>query len=124
MTSAEFKSLKRKRPSIRVPAKSEMSGVEAEYERMLKLEFPTSKILYERFTLRLPGGSAYTPDFTIWAANMLFRVVEVKGPYRLKSAGRSHIVFIECIAAFPNITFRFAQKTPDGWEVHEYKHAK
>lgn len=109
---------------IRLHKERKMSKVESEYEQLLMREFPESlgyKVRYETITLRLPGGSRYTPDFTVFRVNAGILMVETKGMYRLGSAGRSHMAFNEAMAAFPEYAFRFAQKTPSGWITKEGK---
>lgn len=110
-----------KGPAIRLHGAQRMTKVEVEYERILKTEFPAYAVRFEMITLRLPGGSRYTPDLSVWAGNQIVLLVEIKGAYRLGSAGRSHMAFNEAIAAFPNLKFRFAQKTKDGWTTKESK---
>lgn len=108
------------KPAIRMPAPLKMTKVEVEYERILKIEFPNFyDVRFEAITLRLPGGSRYTPDFSVWHERALLLLVETKGAYRLSSAGRSHTAFKEAIAAFPHFKFRFAQKSKDGWKTME-----
>lgn len=107
------------KPSIRLAAPVKMTKVEAEYEHILKMQFPICEVWYERVTFRLPGGSRYCPDFTVWENDRLVLVVETKGAFRLGSAGRSHTAFKECIAAMPDIRFRFAQKSKEGWKTVE-----
>lgn len=65
--------------------------------------------IFEGVTLRLPGGSRYTPDFVTFDG-MRIIVHEVKGSYRLQSQGRAVTAFKECVAAFPQIGFVWAQK--------------
>lgn len=105
------------KPAIRMPRLDKMTKVEAEYGRLLSTEFYglSYDIRFEAITFKLPGGSRYTPDWTVWLERSLLLAVECKGAFRLGSAGRSHTAFKECIAAFPNIIFRFAQKSKDGW---------
>lgn len=105
---------------IRLPKPLKMSGAEAEYERVLMTQFEPKmgfEIKFEAISFRLPGGSRYTPDFSVWYKTELHLLVEVKGSYRLGSAGRSHLAFKEAIAAFPHLRFRYAAKNGQDWIV-------
>lgn len=107
------------KPAIRMPAPVKMSKPEAEYERILKIEFPMFEVRYEAITLKLPGGN-YTTDFVVMNANRIILMVEVKGSFRLGSAGRSHMAFKAAVAAWPHIRFRFAQRDKLGdWRTVE-----
>ena len=80
---------------------SMMSGAERRYQRdVLKGEG-----LFEAITLKLPGGSRYTPDF-LTIDDGVPTLHEVKGSYRLGSEGRAHTAFHEAAAQFSGI-FRF-----------------
>lgn len=107
-----------KKAAIRLSKTDKMSKVEREYGRILEAEFRGLEVRYEEFTFKLPGGN-YTPDFTVWDRERLVLAVETKGAYRLGSAGRSHFAFKSAREAWPNIRFRFAQSTKDGWVVSE-----
>jgi len=107
----------KKSAGIRLPKLRKMNQGEAEYERILRAEFPDCTVMFEAMTFHLPGGSRYKVDFTVWRRNTLVLCVEVKGSRRLGSAGRSHTVLKEAIAAFPAIPFRYAKKDGEGWAV-------
>lgn len=84
---------------------SMMSGAERRYQRdVLKGEG-----LFEAITLKLPGGSRYTPDF-LTIDDGVPTLHEVKGSYRLGSEGRAHTAFHEAAARFSGI-FRFVWAT-------------
>jgi hypothetical protein len=101
-------------PKIRLPKPPTPNKCESEYGRILSAEFHGHDVRYEAITLRLPGGN-YTPDWSVWNGSALVLLVECKGGHRHHSAGRSHMAFKAAIAAFPNLVFRFAQKSPNGW---------
>ena len=124
MTSAEFRqrmgatpvvSTKPSSNAIRLPKQRKQSKAEAEYGRILQAEFIGCEVLYEAISFRLPSGTRYCPDWTVWHKRELVLIVEVKGGFRLGSAGASARAFKECIAAFPHLAFRHAHKTGDGW---------
>lgn len=76
--------------------------------------------LYEAITLRLPGGSRYTPDWVVVDEGrvMLF---EVKS-YRQPSEGRALTAFREARAAFPCFSFGWWVWTGGEWvEKHGKK---
>jgi methionine-rich copper-binding protein CopC len=69
---------------------------------------------YESVSLRLPGGSRYTPDWQSVAADGRVTFHEVKGSYRFGSHGRAATAFRECAAAFPEFNFVWAVRSADG----------
>ena len=78
--------------------------------------FPAgSPVRYEPLTLRLPGGSRYTPDFVDGLT-----CYEVKGSRRLPSHGRALTAFREARAAFPQFRFRWFEMTAGGVFVEKY----
>lgn len=107
------------RPSIRLPKEAEPNKTEAEYGRILQVQFPGKTILYEAVTFRLKCGARYTPDWTVWIGPTILLAVECKGAFRLGSADRSNLAFKSAIAEFPNIRWRHAQKSKDGWKITE-----
>ncbi|MDR1817418.1 MAG: hypothetical protein LBR07_04425 [Puniceicoccales bacterium] len=62
---------------------------------------------YERVTLRLDGGSRYTPDFFLADTDGTMLCIEVKGAYRLPTHGRALTAFREARAQFPMFRFRW-----------------
>lgn len=90
---------------------------EAAYSLILRSEFPGCQIEYEAVTLRLPSGTRYTADWAVWMPGARLLLVEVKGSYRLGSADRSALAFKSAVAAYPDIEFRHATKSQDGWDI-------
>ena len=126
MTSAEFQarygnagrnSDPPKRPAIRMPAPTSENKNEAAYRRVLEIEFRDCDVRYEAIKLRLPSGTTYTPDFSIFQPSGRLLLVEVKGSYRLGSASKSAHAFKEAVSAFPEISFRHATASKDGWII-------
>ncbi len=82
--------------------------------------------LYEAITLRLPGGSRYTPDWVKFSVCpdsgiLMVELHEVKGSYRFGSQGRALTAFREAVAAFPCFTFVWAKRGKDGkWDIKRY----
>lgn len=105
------------KPAKRAPTAITRKGpnkTEAEYNRTML----DGRGRYEAITLRLPGGSRYTPDWAVFDANNKVTLHEVKGSYRFHSQGRALTAFREAVAAFPMFGFVWATKQKDGrWEV-------
>ena len=81
---------------------------------------------YEAVTLRLPGGSRYSPDFLTSVFDPQEQryettVYEVKGSYKLGSHGRALTAFREARAAFPFLTFKWYEKQKGGGWIERYK---
>jgi hypothetical protein len=91
---------------------------EAEYNR-LHLH---GRGLYEALTLRLPGGSRYTPDWVVMSDGGTVELHEVKGSYRFGSHGRAATAFREAVAAFPCFAFVWAVRGKGGvWSVKRHQ---
>jgi hypothetical protein len=88
----------------------EPNKTEAEYKR----RYLGGLGKYESVSLRLPGGSRYTPDWQSVAADGRVTFHEVKGSYRFGSHGRAATAFRECAAAFPEFNFVWAVRSADG----------
>ena len=71
---------------------------------------------YEAVTLKLEGGSRYTPDFVAREGGVT-TFYEVKGAYRLGSEGRAHTAFYEAASQFPWCRFVWAVKKGKVWTV-------
>jgi hypothetical protein len=105
------------KPQIRIPKRREPNKTEAEFGRTLKSTIPDARIMYEPFTLRLPSGTRYTPDFILVrptvGGSFVMLAYEVKGPHIHNPA--SIRAFKEAKSAFPWIVFVFAQKRKGEW---------
>lgn len=90
---------------------------------LLPLYCHGQQIVYEGVTFKLPGGSRYTPDYTVFDTEEGFAIVcyEVKGGYRLGSEGRAYTAFRECRAAYPHIRFEWWKWNPKH-KVYEREH--
>lgn len=105
---------------IRLPKPSAANKTEERYGYVLQCEFKESdgyRIGYEEITLRLKDGTKYTPDWIVWRGAEVVLAVECKGSFKLGSQGRSVTAFKRAIYDFPEIEFRFAQDSKDGWRV-------
>ena len=95
----------------------EPNRTEADYNKSV-LE---SKGRYEALSLRLPGGSRYTPDW-LTLDNGRVTLHEVKGSYRFGSHGRAVTAFREAVAAFPFFRFVWAvQKRKGVFEITNHE---
>ena len=83
---------------------------ESEYN----LRYLGGKGAFEALTLRLPGGSRYTPDYMTVDDTGRVTLHEVKGTYRLQSHGRALTAFRECKAHFKMFNFVWATRQPNG----------
>ena len=89
---------------------------EAEYNR----RYLGGRGKFESVSLRLPGGSRYTPDWQSVGADGRVTFHEVKGSYRFGSHGRAATAFRECVAAFPEFDFVWAVRNADGsWSLKQ-----
>ena len=94
----------------------EPNKTEAEYNR----RYLGGAGKYESVSLRLPGGSRYTPDWQSVGADGRVTFHEVKGSYRFGSHGRAATAFRECVAAFPEFNFVWAVRNADGsWSLKQ-----
>jgi len=94
----------------------EPNKTEAEYNRC----YLGGAGKYEAVSLRLPGGSRYTPDWQSVGADGRVTFHEVKGSYRFGSHGRAATAFRECVAAFPEFNFVWAVRNADGsWSLKQ-----
>jgi hypothetical protein len=94
----------------------EPNKTEAEYNR----RYLGGAGKYEAVSLRLPGGSRYTPDWQSVGADGRVTFHEVKGSYRFGSHGRAATAFRECVAAFPEFNFVWAVRNADGsWSLKQ-----
>jgi hypothetical protein len=110
-------SSKGKAVTVRVKRR-EPNKTEAEYNR----RYLEGAGKYEAVSLRLPGGSRYTPDWQSVGADGRVTFHEVKGSYRFGSQGRAATAFRECVAAFPEFNFIWAVRNADGsWSIQEKK---
>ena len=105
----------RPRPAdARGPNKTELDFLRA---HLLPLYNQGQRIVYEGLSLRLPGGSRYTPDFAVFDTVEGFAVIlyEVKGSYRLPSEGRALTAFREARASFPFFRFEWWRRKSGGY---------
>lgn len=99
---------------------------ESEYELILRLAHPDSKVLYEAYTLKLAPDTRYTPDLAV--VEPYIQVItgntgpsridfyEVKGRYIFAKALNKPKI---AAAMFPHHRFFLASKTANGWSVKQ-----
>lgn len=77
---------------------------------------------FEPVTLKLEGGSRYTPDFMTREGDVTV-FYEVKGSFRLGSEGRAHTAFYEAASQFPWCRFVWAVLRKGGkWDLKTLDH--
>lgn len=115
MEGSASSATKQMKPQIRLPKLGdEMNKTEAAWYEQLKRRWSEYSVIYEPFTLRLPSGTRYTPDFVVIAVDgRILEIWEVKGGHIHNDA--SLRAFKEARAAFPFWNFRFAQKRGTEW---------
>ncbi len=86
---------------------------ESEYELILRLAHPDSKVLYEAIKLRIADRCHYCPDFTVVSPEGKLSFVEVKGPHIWED---SKIKFKAAKEMYPWAKFEMHQKRVDGWK--------
>lgn len=84
-------------------------------EQAYNLRFLGGEGRYEAITLRLPGGSRYTPDWLSVCPLGFVHLHEVKGSYRHPSHGRALTAWREARAAFPCFRFHWAVWSGREW---------
>lgn len=84
-------------------------------EQAYNLRFLGGEGRYEAITLRLPGGSRYTPDWMSICPLGFVHLHEVKGAYRHPSQGRALTAWREARAAFPCFCFHWAVWSGREW---------
>lgn len=114
----------KKKPTnaIRMPVVPKQSKSEIEYGRILNTEFPATNgysIMFEPFSFRLRNGTRYSPDWVVFHGTAIVRIIEVKGTWRLNSAGASAMKFKSCVTDFPMFRYRHASKSANGWSAWE-----
>ena len=110
-------------PSRKVPNKTEAAFRDWYLSRHFIAE---NEMRYEALTLRLPGGSRYTPDWVVAfsegqaARPAWVTCFEVKGGYKLHSHGRALTAFREARAAFAWVKFHWFEPDGKGGFVEKY----
>ena len=93
-------------------------------EQAYNLRFLAGEGRYEAITLRLPGGSRYTPDWMSVCPLGFVHLHEVKGAYRHPSQGRALTAWREARAAFPCFRFHWAVWSGREWRfLHDQEKA-
>lgn len=92
---------------------------EAEYGKLLGLEFPGALIIFEGFSFRMTNGHRYTPDWVVCREDLLLCVeVKARGKngFRHPSYQRARLAFDQCRHDYPAIQWRWAEKHCGSWE--------
>jgi hypothetical protein len=123
ITLAEYRALRAKKAQaepgkaqVRLPKLSAgPNAVESRLRDHLSPSYGRAQWLYEQITLRLPAGTLYTPDWTVWEKDQLLALIEVKGPHIHRGASLEK--FKAARAAFPHFDFQFWQWKNDQWHT-------
>lgn len=106
-----------------IPKRGDPNKTEAEYGRLLQLEFSGSRVVFEAMTLRMANGHRYTPDWVVMGSGGIL-CVEVKAVgkngYKHPSYQRAKVAFDQCRVEFPWFCWRWAEKVNGIWEVKTY----
>lgn len=92
---------------------------EAEYGKLLGLEFPGALIVFEGFSFRMSNGHRYTPDWVVCKEDLLLCVeVKARGKngFRHPSYQRARLAFDQCKHDYPAIQWRWAEKFRGTWD--------
>ena len=92
---------------------------EAEYGKLLGLEFPGALIVFEGCSFRMSNGHRYTPDWVVCKENLLLCVeVKARGKngFRHPSYQRARLAFDQCKFDYPAIQWRWAEKFRGAWD--------
>lgn len=97
------------------PARSDgfRSQLEADYAAELTAQ--GFKWLYEPFTIHLPGGVDYTPDFIAWSSNGQTQMIECKGHKKMKNARDSRTRFKIAAGLYPCFEWWWVERDAIGW---------
>jgi hypothetical protein len=94
---------------------------EAEYGRMLALEFPGCRVTFEGITLKMDNGHRYTPDWVVQTHGGWMLLVECKSRgkngYRLPSYQRAKLAYDQCKEEFNCFRYRWSEKQEGKWVV-------
>ena len=111
------------KPSPAPSRRAAPNKTEAEYGRMLALEYPGASIVFEGLTFKLANGHKYTPDWVVNVGDGQVICVEVKARgkngYRLPSYQRARIMFDQCRVEWPNYCWRWAEKSGGTWKAEK-----
>lgn len=105
------------KPALVKPARAKsMNRTEREYFGMLKAQFPTAEIGWEKYILRMADRCTYSPDFSLCFPDGRLEFHEVKGGYIFPKA----LVKLRIAAELFGHDFYLAQKRPkSGWHVEK-----
>ena len=103
------------KPSIRLPNLDGPNQTEQSLRTHLQSDYPDASYTwrYEEVKFKLPSGTLYTPDWTVWKGNVLHVVIEVKGPHIHNATSLEKFKALR--AAWPGVNVRFYQFKNQQW---------
>jgi len=106
-------------PASAFKTHSRPNKTEAEYGRMLQVEFPGCEVVYEGITLKLRNNLKYTGDWAVKLPDNGILIVEVKNSaYKHASYGRSKMAYKDAQIDWPMFKFRWAEKHKGLWDEY------
>lgn len=93
---------------------------ESEYGRMLGMEHPGCRVIFEGMSFRMSNGHTYTPDWIVLTPDGVLCVeTKARGAngYRLPSYQRAKLAFDQCKIEYSCFRWRWAERNKGIWEV-------
>lgn len=125
----EFAALLEKHAAYRVKADQPVKatdGYDSQLERDYAAELIARGLGYvaHPFTVHLPGGVDYTPDFITWeySAGMVISLIECKGSMRQRNARDSWTRFRIAAGLFPCFRWTWVQRGRGQWSEKVISH--
>ena len=87
------------------------------YAKLLEIRRQAGEIIhwwYEPFSIWLPGGVRFKPDYMVWEANNTITIVEVKGWSKNLRDGKARYKIAASL--FPCWTWKMVTKKSNQWE--------
>ncbi len=98
------------------PFDSKLEGYRHRHLTVLQLANEVQRFIYHPFTVPLPGGVHYTPDFLVWWSTGRLTVEEVKGSLKQKNA-RDSVTRLKVFAGlYPMFACFLILKDGRGWD--------
>ena len=103
--------------------RGKMTGAEREAGNMLQMEFAGCRIIFHGLAFYLENNHRYTADWCVHLPDGIL-VVEVKqegrNGFKQQSYRSARIMFDQTMIEWPEMRFRWMEKTKAGWEIKDY----